>query len=163
MKRAPFKKKRAYQLLLYTLFQKREKKMDYYKMLGVSEQAEEEQIKQAYRKLAKKYHPDLNPNSPEAEEKFKNIVEAYETLGDAGKRKVYDLKRKQTETGRSSKSKASAKTPDRNMADFTKDMEKYFGFSFAGGQTEKQKQGTDGKKRNPLDVTEMFEAFMKIK
>ncbi len=45
--------------------------MDYYNILGVSEQAEEEQIKQAYRRLAKKYHPDLNPNDSEAEEKFK--------------------------------------------------------------------------------------------
>lgn len=127
--------------------------MDYYKVLGVSEQAEEAQIKQAYRKLAKKYHPDLNPNNQEAEEKFKNIVEAYETLGDADKRKEYDLKRKNT----------SAKTPDNNMADFTKDMEKYFGFSFAGGQSGKQKTGTDGQKKNPLDVTEMFEAFMRVK
>ncbi len=137
--------------------------MDYYNILGVSEQAEEEQIKQAYRRLAKKYHPDLNPNDSEAEEKFKNVVEAYETLGDADKRKEYDLKRTKTGDGRKRESTASAKSPDKNMADFTKDMERYFGFSFAGGQTEKQKTGADGKKRNPLDVTEMFEAFMKVK
>ncbi len=137
--------------------------MDYYKILGVSEQAEEEQIKQAYRRLAKKYHPDLNPNDSEAEEKFKNVVEAYETLGDTDKRKEYDLKRTKTGDGRKRESTASAKSPDKNMADFTKDMERYFGFSFAGGQTEKQKTGADGKKRNPLDVTEMFEAFMKVK
>lgn len=137
--------------------------MDYYKILGVSEQAEEEQIKQAYRRLAKKYHPDLNPNDSEAEEKFKNVVEAYETLGDADKRKEYDLKKTKTGDGRKRESTASAKSPDKNMADFTKDMERYFGFSFAGGQTEKQKTGADGKKRNPLDVTEMFEAFMKVK
>lgn len=137
--------------------------MDYYKILGVSEQAEEEQIKQAYRRLAKKYHPDLNPNDSEAEEKFKNVVEAYETLGDTDKRKEYDLKRTKTGDGRKRESTASAKSPNKNMADFTKDMERYFGFSFAGGQAEKQKTGADGKKRNPLDVTEMFEAFMKVK
>lgn len=137
--------------------------MDYYNILGVSEQAEEEQIKQAYRRLAKKYHPDLNPNDSEAEEKFKNVVEAYETLGDTDKRKEYDLKKTKTGDGRKRESTASAKSPDKNMADFTKDMERYFGFSFAGGQTEKQKTGADGKKRNPLDVTEMFEAFMKVK
>ncbi len=137
--------------------------MDYYNILGVSEQAEEEQIKQAYRRLAKKYHPDLNPNDSEAEEKFKNVVEAYETLGDADKRKEYDLKKTKTGDGRKRESTASAKSPNKNMADFTKDMERYFGFSFAGGQAEKQKTGADGKKRNPLDVTEMFEAFMKVK
>lgn len=149
--------------MLYTLFQKREEKMDYYKVLSVSEQAGDEQIKQAYRKLAKKYHPDLNPDDPEAEEKFKNIVEAYEILGDANKRKEYDLKRKKPGVGRSGKNTASTKTPDKNMADFTKDMEKYFGFSFAGEQSGKQKTGADGQKKNPMDVTEMFEAFMRVK
>ena len=137
--------------------------MDYYKILGVSEQAEEEQIKQAYRRLAKKYHPDLNPNDSEAEEKFKNVVEAYETLGDTDKRKEYDLKKTKTGDGRKRESTASAKSPDKNMADFTKDMERYFGFSFDVGQSEKQKTGADGKKKNPLDVTDMFEAFMKVK
>ena len=137
--------------------------MDYYKVLGVSEQAGDEQIKQAYRKLAKKYHPDLNPNDPKAEEEFKKVVEAYETLGDADKRKVYDSKRKKPGAGRSSENTASTRTPDKNMADFTKDMEKYFGFSFTGGQSGRQKTGADGKNRNPLDVTEMFEAFMRVK
>lgn len=137
--------------------------MDYYKILGVPEQADDEQIKQAYRKLAKRYHPDLNPDNPEAEEKFKNIVEAYETLGDAGKRKEYDLKRKKTGAGRSRENTAATKGPDINMADFTKDMEKYFGFSFTGEQSGKQKTGADGRKKNPLDVTEMFEAFMRVK
>lgn len=137
--------------------------MDYYKVLGVPEQAGEEEIKQAYRKLAKKYHPDLNPNHPGAEEKFKNIVEAYEILGDAGKRKKYDLARKKPGVGGNGESTVSAKTSDRNMADFTKDMEKYFGFSFAGEQTGSRKQDMEGKKKNPLDVTEMFEAFMKVK
>lgn len=65
--------------------------MDYYKILGVAPQADEDQIKQAYRRLAKKYHPDLNPNNPEAEAKFKEIVEAYETLGDLEKRKKLSL------------------------------------------------------------------------
>lgn len=64
--------------------------MDYYTILGVPQQADDSQIKQAYRKLAKKYHPDLNPDNPAAEEKFKDIVEAYETLSDYAKRKKYD-------------------------------------------------------------------------
>lgn len=68
--------------------------MDYYRILEVTEQASEEQIKQAYRRLAKKYHPDLNRDNPEAEEKFKNIAKAYEVLGDVAMRRAYDSKRR---------------------------------------------------------------------
>lgn len=63
---------------------------DYYKILGVNRNANQEEIKKAYRKLAKKYHPDLNPNDKEAQEKFKDINEAYEVLSDEEKRKRYD-------------------------------------------------------------------------
>ncbi|NMB06800.1 MAG: J domain-containing protein, partial [Tissierellia bacterium] len=63
---------------------------DYYKILGVDKGASNAEIKKAYRKLAKKYHPDLNPNDNEAQEKFKDINEAYEVLGDEKKRKKYD-------------------------------------------------------------------------
>src|SRR5438046_575557 len=63
---------------------------DYYEILGVARAAKEEEIKKAYRKLARKYHPDLNPNNKQSEEKFKEIQEAYEVLGDADKRKKYD-------------------------------------------------------------------------
>lgn len=139
--------------------------MDYYKVLGVPEQAEEEQIKQSYRKLAKKYHPDLNPDNPEAEARFKEVVEAYETLGDAEKRKAYDLKRKRTGEGRRQERGQAAKAPDANIdfGSFTKDMERYFGFSFAGEKAGKREKSGGGGKKNPLDVTEMFEAFMKMK
>jgi curved DNA-binding protein len=63
---------------------------DYYEILGIPRNAKEVDVKKAYRKLARKYHPDLNPNSKTAEEKFKEIQEAYEVLGNADKRKKYD-------------------------------------------------------------------------
>lgn len=63
---------------------------DYYKVLGVDKTASPEQIKKAFRKLAKKYHPDTNPGNKAAEEQFKDVNEAYEVLGDEKKRKQYD-------------------------------------------------------------------------
>src|SRR6516225_1977525 len=63
---------------------------DYYATLGVDRKAKPEQIRKAYRRLARKYHPDLNPGSKTAEEKFKEISEAYEILSDEKKRQVYD-------------------------------------------------------------------------
>ena len=65
-------------------------KRDYYEVLGVSRNADESDIKKAYRKLAKQYHPDLNPGDKEAEAKFKEISEAYEVLSDPQKRARYD-------------------------------------------------------------------------
>ena len=65
-------------------------KKDYYRLLGVTRDASDKEIKQAFRKMARKYHPDVNPGDKSAEEKFKQISEAYEVLSDADKRKKYD-------------------------------------------------------------------------
>lgn len=66
------------------------KKKDYYKTLGIKKDIDGKEIKKAYRRLARKYHPDVNPNDKSAEDKFKEIQEAYDVLSDEKKRKVFD-------------------------------------------------------------------------
>jgi molecular chaperone DnaJ len=72
---------------------------DYYALLGVKKDASESEIKKAYRKLAQRYHPDANPGDSSAEERFKEITQAYEVLKDDKKRKQYDQMREMLESG----------------------------------------------------------------
>jgi len=72
---------------------------DFYKVLGVSKNADAKEIKRAYRKLAQQYHPDANPNDTKAEEKFKDISEAYATLSNEEQRKEYDEVRRMVDSG----------------------------------------------------------------
>ena len=65
-------------------------KRDYYEVVGVSRYATDDELKKAYRQLARQYHPDLHPDDPTAEEKFKEITEAYEVLSNSDKRQIYD-------------------------------------------------------------------------
>ena len=65
-------------------------KHEYYETLGVPKKAAADDIRKAYRKLARKYHPDLNPGDKSSEDRFKNVQEAYDVLSDPKKRKVYD-------------------------------------------------------------------------
>ncbi len=130
--------------------------MDYYQILGIDEQATEEQVKQAYRKLAKQYHPDLHPGDAKAEARFKDIVEAYGILGNREKRK------KDSEV-MVKKTRTQATTPEMDIQNFTKHMESYFGFAFSGAAESKKTNKENKQQGNPLDMTKMFEGFMGIR
>lgn len=127
---------------------------DYYKVLGVTPGAAEEEIKSAYRRMAKQYHPDAHPGDEECERKFREINEAYGVLGDPEKRKKYD--------GDNRKTKAGANKPEVNYQDIFRRFNNMFGFETDRG--DKAGRGNTGQKsENPLDTTEMFERFMGIK
>ena len=88
------KKKYFYAFFLFIILIERGNTMadkrDYYEVLGVSRNADEKEIKRAYRKLAKKYHPDQNAGNVRAERQFKEVTEAYSVLSDPEKKKLYD-------------------------------------------------------------------------
>lgn len=117
--------------------------MDYYKVLEIPKGAGEADIKKAYRRLSKKYHPDANPGDAQAEKRFMEISEAYSVLGDKEKRQAYD---RQLETVPQNKEKHN-KNRGKNMAgepfpmnrknsanpiDTSDLFEKYMGFQFKG-------------------------------
>jgi curved DNA-binding protein len=121
---------------------------DYYETLGVSRGAKEEEIKKSYRKLARKYHPDLNPNNKQAEDKFKEVSEAYEVLGDAEKRSKYDQLGQNWKTG-------SDFTPPPNwQPDF--DPSEMFG---RGGAGRGGGAGGFGRQQGGTSFSDFFEAF----
>lgn len=102
-------------------------KRDYYEVLGVARNAEEAEIKKAYRKLALKYHPDKNPDDTAAEEKFKEAAEAYEVLSDAQKRAQYDR------FGHAGMGGAGFGGGGMNMDDIFSQFGDIFGGAFGGG------------------------------
>src|SRR5580693_8001539 len=106
-------------------------KHDYYKTLGVERGAEEEEIRKAYRKLARKYHPDLNPGDKSAEDRFKNVQEAYDILSDSKKRQMYDQVRFYSDSGFAAGGGAGPKThPNMDFNGFD------FSEMFKGAQAE---------------------------
>ena len=103
-------------------------KQDYYELLGVPRKAPLKEIRAAYRKLARKYHPDLNPGDKSAEEKFKQIQEAYDVLSDAKKRQMYD------QFGFNCRGRAACRLRARATAAIAEDIHFDFGgFDFGGG------------------------------
>lgn len=119
--------------------------MDYYKILGVAETADADHIKKAYRKLVKECHPDTHPGDTKAEERFKQISEAYAVLSDEGKRDKYDMDRK-VRRGGQGKASVHAHNPMKSGAQPA--TAKGFHRDFAEFQ------------KNPLNTDALFEKFM---
>ena len=111
-----------------------EAKRDYYEVLGVSKDADEATLKKAYRKLAKKYHPDINPGDAEAEQKFKEASEAYAILSDADKRRQYDQFGHAAFDGGAGGAGGFGGGFDFNGADFGDIFGDIFGDLFGGGR-----------------------------
>ena len=139
---------------------------DYYSILRIPRSADESAIKAAYRKLAKRYHPDVNPGE-EAKARFLEINEAYETLVDPKKRALYDNPGKpadaQKDSESSSRSGSGNRAPVRpvSMEDVRGAFEGFFGFNPKTGAPVKKPQGKG--KASPMDTSELFEAFMRRK
>ena len=142
--------------------------IDYYKVLEIPSSATAKEIKKAYRKLARKYHPDLNPNDSEAELKFKQVNEAHEVLSDPEKRKKYDQYGKDwmhaEEFEKARESRQSGRGPGQYTyssggdGDFSDFFESMFGGFRQGGQSQRRGyQGQDYNANLQLDLREVYQ------
>src|SRR6478752_1152814 len=147
--------------------------VDYYKILGVSKNASEEDIKKAYRKLARKHHPDLNPNNKEAHKLFQQINEANEVLSDPEKRKKYDQYGKdwqhaeQFEQARQSQQQHSRNetfSGDFNESEFSDFFSSMFGNTGDGGFRQRQTKfrGEDYHAELQLNLTDVYKTHQQV-
>lgn len=139
--------------------------IDYYKSLGVSKTASNDEIKKAFRKLARKYHPDVNPNDKEAHKKFQEINEANEVLSDPEKRKKYDKYGKDWQHGEAQEQARRTYRPtgnfggSRSTGNFNEDQFSDFFSSLFGGtgrQARSSRRGDDLSATLQLNLTEIF-------
>ena len=147
--------------------------IDYYKVLGVDKNATQEDIKKAYRKLARKLHPDLNPNDKEAHKKFQQINEANEVLSDPEKRKKYDQYGKdwqhaeQFEQARQSQRQGHGRetfSGDFNESEFSDFFTSMFGNTGSGGFRQRQTKfrGEDYHAELQLNLTDVYKTHQQV-
>lgn len=143
--------------------------VDYYKILGLNKNASIDDIKKAYRKLARKYHPDLNPNNKEANKLFQQINEANEVLSDPEKRKKYDTYGKDWKQGEAyenahgqqsqySQRQSRSQGQPFSSGDFDGDFSDFFGSMFGGGGRRRQtkSRGQDFNAELNLNLTDVY-------
>jgi curved DNA-binding protein len=145
--------------------------IDYYKVLGVSKDATSDEIKKAYRKLARKLHPDINPSDKEAHAKFQQLNEANEVLSHPEKRKKYDKYGKDWENGeeyekyqqqqRSNSSRQQQANADFGGEDFSDFFSSMFGNQERGGRAQTKFRGQDIQAKLQIDVKEAYTTHKK--
>ena len=150
--------------------------IDYYKILGIKKTATEKEIKNAYRKLARKYHPDLNPDSKEAEKKFKEINEANEVLSNPENRKKYDKYGKDWEHGeayekaqRQQQAQGQHRQRGTSREDFSgEDFSDFFESMFGGARSSSSRgrspkfKGQDYNAELHLDLKDVYETRQQV-
>ena len=145
---------------------------DYYKILGVSETSSKDEIKKAFRSLAKKYHPDRNGNDENAIKKFQEVNEAYEVLSNEDSKKSYDEKKtnfknahkKKNENSKNNKTDNDFSEKTRSKKESMEDLNQYFANFFGFDPTSNNINKDKLKKQdNPIDTSNMFERFFKMK
>lgn len=141
--------------------------IDYYKILGIDKSATPKEVKDAYRKLARKYHPDLNPNNQDAKANFQQINEANEVLSDPEKRKKYDqygkdwehaeeFEKQKQQQSRSSGFRGASYSGGSTQGDFSDFFESMFGGAGAGRGRQAKYRGEDYTTEIQLDLTDAY-------
>ncbi|MEK4628194.1 DnaJ domain-containing protein [Solibacillus sp. FSL R7-0682] len=134
----------------------------HYDTLAVSKDASQDQIKLAYRALSKKYHPDVNGGSKDAEKIFLEVQEAYTILKNKTSREEYDLKLENStyHTSKNVEFTNSKQTTEKkqafNMNEMEKNFEQFFGFN---PKSKEMKSNTQNGKKNPIDTSDLFERY----
>jgi curved DNA-binding protein len=147
--------------------------IDYYKLMGVSKSASAKEIKNAYRKLARKFHPDLNPNDKDAKKKFQEINEAHEVLSDPAKRQKYDqygkdwnnsdqFEKQRQQWQQTTGSQRSWNTESQSFNDFSDFFETLFGESFGSGRARQARsRGEDLQAQLQLELIEAYKSHQR--
>ena len=141
---------------------------NYYEILGINNDASKDEIKKAFRGLAKKYHPDKNKDNEAAIKKFQEVSEAYEVLGNEETKIKYDEKLASFNTKNKNNSEEKSKTVKNNNAssknadlgNLDSYFESFFGFNGKSNQVDKDKIR---KNKNPIDTSDIFERFFSNK